>query len=141
MDLIEKRFFKSFECDYVFFKWFDNFNGVKSMQKSVQLEKASILFNCASLFSQMTIDADPDEKMLYWQKAAGCLSLLSSSYSFYTPTLDMSNIFLNIYHDIFICQAYEIKCKLMLNILNKSQNVKLIFSGYINCSKIFAWVF
>jgi hypothetical protein len=111
------------------------------MQKSVQLEKASILFNCASLFSQMTIDADPDEKMLYWQKAAGCLSLLSSSYSFYTPTLDMSNIFLNIYHDIFICQAYEIKCKLMLNILNKSQNVKLIFSGYINCSKIFAWVF
>ncbi len=145
LDLIEKRFFRSFECDCVFFRWHDILNGVQSIQKSIQFEKASVLFNCASIYTQMTsFDWSShcnDDKLAYWLKAAGCLVYLSSHYSFYSPSLDMCTMFLSIYEEIFICQAYEIKCKIFLNLLNKSDNSKLIFSGYMNCSKIFSLVY
>jgi hypothetical protein len=90
--LAEKRFFQFSQCTFVHFTWFDCINGVESTQKSIQFEKASILFNIAALYTQLASifsdgsngisnngkednESKLEDQLIYWLKAAGCLEV------------------------------------------------------------------
>lgn len=148
LNLTEKRFFQGSQCTNVNFTWFDSINGVESTQKSIQFEKASILFNCAALYSQIAAiccdgssDRKLDDQLINWLRAAGCLKYLNTNFS-NSPSLDMSSFMLHFFADIFVCQAYEIKSKLLL-LTNNEFNVydpKHLFVTYTNCSRIYSHV-
>ena len=134
-------------------------NGVESTQKSIQFEKASILFNIAALYTQLaSIFSDSpngiqnmgkeenesklEDQLIYWLKAAGCINYLNANFS-NSPSLDMSAFSLYFFVDIFMTQAYEIKAKLILNSLTKCSNnyeAKCMFVNYTNCSRIYSHV-
>ena len=147
LQLIERRFFQNSQCSHVFFTWFDSINGVESTQKSVQFEKASILFNCATLYTQLAAiccdgkDQLREDQLIYWQKAAGCLYFLTNNFS-NSPSFDMSSLLLNIFIDVFICQAYEVKAKLLIieTLSNDQSNVLKLFCSYMTCARIYSHV-
>jgi hypothetical protein len=148
---VEKRFFQNSQCESVFFTWYDSINGIESTQKSIEYEKASVIFNCAALYSQLAaICCDGkqnrlDEQLNHWQKAAGCLSYLSKNFS-NSPTLDMSSFVARFFTDVFMCQAYENKCKIIFanHVCRNSKydlnEPKNLFVTYAHCAKIFAHV-
>lgn len=159
--LIERRFFQNSQCDHVYFTWYDSINGIESTQKSIQFEKASILFNCATLFTQLaaiccdsgevtttpaTSNKSPsshlNEQLSYWLHAAGCLNYLNTNFS-NSPSLDMSAHVLEFFIDVLVCQAYEIKAKLTL-LTSSAQcdlfDTKHVFVTYVKCAKIYSYV-
>lgn len=145
--IVEKRFFQNSQCNQIYFTWYDSINGVESTQKSIQFEKASIMFNCSALYSQLAAiccdinDQKLEEQMIYWLKAAGCINYLNTNFT-NSPSLDMSPFILDIFFDIFLSQAYEIKTKILLMDKNESgiNHLRHIFFTFINCSKIYAHV-
>lgn len=147
MNIVEKRFFQNSQCNQIYFTWYDSINGIESTQKSIQFEKASVLFNCSALYSQLAAiccdvnDQKLHEQMNYWLKAAGCLNYLNTNFS-NSPSLDMSPLMLYIFYEIFLSQAYEIKAKILLVSSNELDiyDVNHCFMSYINCSKIYAHV-
>lgn len=149
LQLLERRFFQNSQCNHVFFTWYDSINGVESTQKSIQFEKASILFNCATLYTQLAaICCDGKEQLredqlIYWQKAAGCLHFLTNNFS-NSPSFDMSSLLLNFFIGIFICQAYEVKAKLLiLDIMSDAEqatNVQKVFCSYMTCARIYSHI-
>lgn len=148
---IEKRFFQDSQCDGVFFTWYDSINGIESSQKSIQFERASVIFNCSALYSQLAgicYDGKPEklnEQMSYWQKAAGCLVYLTKNFS-NSPTPDMNPCLVNLFVEIFMCQAYETKCKLSLtefrdnNVKYDFNSAKNLFTTYATCARVFSYV-
>ena len=150
LSLVERRFFQNSQCKHVYFTWFDSLNGVESTQKSIQFEKAAILFNCATLFTQLAAiccDGNNSPKVLneqlsYWLQAAGCLNYLNTNFS-NSPSLDMSAFVLSFFTDVFLCQAYEIKAKLLLFANADECDVfdsKHVFVTYIKCSRLYSFV-
>lgn len=147
LNIIEKRFFQNSQCNQIYFTWYDSINGIESTQKSIQFEKASILFNCSALYSQLAAiccdinDQKLDDQMNYWLKAAGCINYLNTNFT-NSPSLDMSPFILYIFSDIFLSQAYEIKVKILLKAKNESDtnHLRHKFFTFINCSKIYAQV-
>lgn len=140
--LIEKRFFNlQSQCNYIYFTWYDCINGIQSTQKSIQYEKASILFNCAALYTQIAAirqngkDNLLIDQQMHWQAAAGCLKYLNVNFS-NSPSMDMSNQILDLFVDIFLCQAHESMAK---RILLKESKIKQ-FSSLISISKIYSHV-
>jgi ribosome-associated toxin RatA of RatAB toxin-antitoxin module len=139
--LVEKRFFNlQSQCNYIYFTWYDCINGIQSTQKSIQYEKASVLFNCAALYSQIAAIRQNgkenllNEQKLHWQLAAGCLKYLNVNFS-NSPSLDMSNQVLDLFIETFISQAYESLAKSFI----KESKIKQ-FSNFISVSKIYAHV-
>lgn len=151
MNIVEKRFFQNSQCNFIFFTWYDSINGIESTQKSIQFEKASIIYNCAALYTQLgAIISDGnehkiklDEQMSYWLKAAGCLSYLNANFS-NSPSLDMSSFMVSFFTEVFICQAYEIRTKILLSpanvFLSNKYDCKSLFISYTNASKIYSHV-
>ncbi len=147
LQLIERRFFQNSQCGHVFFTWYDSINGVESTQKSIQFEKASILFNCATLYTQLAAiccdgnEQKHEEQMIYWQKAAGCLKFLTTNFS-NSPSFDMSSILLNIFIETFACQAYEMKTKML--VINVSQSIEFSpikkFCTYLTCARLYSHI-
>jgi hypothetical protein len=153
----EKRFFQGSQCESVFFTWYDSINGIESTQKSVEYEKASIIFNCAALHSQLAAiccDGKPsrlEEQLMHWQKAAGCLAYLGKNFSD-SPTLDMTSFVTHFFTHVFMCQAYENRCKqTALAAHHRTATTtaatkydlsepKNSFLLYANCAKTFAHV-
>lgn len=140
LTLIEKRFFRFSQCDRIHFTWYDALNGEQSTQKSIQLEKASIIFNCAALYTQIAAVRQNghsymlDDQKLMWQSAAGCMQFLNTNFS-NSPSFDMKNSIVEIFIDILMSQAYEIDAKILLqNIGNR------FFINFINLAKIYAHV-
>jgi hypothetical protein len=74
------------------------------------------------------------EQKLYWQYAAGCLDYLNANFS-NSPSMDMNNHALQLFIDIFMCQAYEVEAKILL----KGAQVKQ-FYNYVNVAKIYSYV-
>ena len=150
--LIEKRFFQYSQCAHVYFTWFDCINGVESTQKSIQFEKAAILFNIAALYTQLASvfsdgkdgnESKLEDQLIHWLKAAGCISFLNANFS-NSPSLDMSAFLLGFFGDVFMSQAYELKAKLILYSMTKSSNnfdAKTVFINYTNCARIYSHVF
>lgn len=81
-------------------------------QQNLLLEKASILFNMAALFSQIGTRSDRqtivglDEAVSSFQKVAGVLNLLKETYT-HTPSYDMSPAMLSTLIRMMLAQSQE----------------------------------
>jgi hypothetical protein len=140
---IEKRFFHQSQCNFIYFTWNDSINGIQSTQKSIQFEKASILFNCAALYTQIAGLRQNSahnsiyllsEQKLYWQSAAGCMKYLNANFS-NAPSMDMSGKVLELFVEIFVCQAYEVEVKILLK---HSDTIE--FCNFLTIAKIYSHV-
>lgn len=112
LPLIESRFFSPTHQTGIFFTWYDSFTGVPVCQQNLSLEKASILFNMAALFSQIGTRSNRqttvglEEAISSFQKAAGILNHLKESFT-HTPSYDMSPAMLSMLIRMMLAQAQE----------------------------------
>ncbi|XP_030582323.1 rhophilin-2 isoform X1 [Archocentrus centrarchus] len=112
LPLIESRFFPPTRQTGIFFTWYDSFTGVPLCQQNLSLEKASILFNMAALYSQIGTRANRqtvaglEEAVSSFQKAAGVLNHLKETFT-HTPSYDMSPAMLSMLIRLMLAQAQE----------------------------------
>uniref|UniRef100_A0AAX7UYP2 Rhophilin, Rho GTPase binding protein 2 n=1 Tax=Astatotilapia calliptera TaxID=8154 RepID=A0AAX7UYP2_ASTCA len=112
LPLIESRFFSPTRQTGIFFTWYDSFTGVPLCQQNLSLEKASILFNMAALYSQFGTRANRqtltglEEAVSSFQKAAGVLNNLKETFT-HTPSYDMSPAMLSMLIRLMLAQAQE----------------------------------
>ncbi|XP_056134738.1 rhophilin-2 [Lampris incognitus] len=112
LPLLESRFFSPTRQTGIFFTWYDSFTGVPVCQQNLSLEKASILFNMAALYTQIGTRSDRQtqaglqEAVSSFQKAAGILSQLKETYT-HTPSYDMSPAMLSMLIRMMLAQAQE----------------------------------
>ncbi|XP_072321078.1 rhophilin-2 isoform X2 [Eucyclogobius newberryi] len=112
LPLVESRFFSPSRPTGIFFTWYDSFTGVPVCQQNLSLEKASILFNMAALYSQIGTRSNRqasdglDEAISSFQKAAGTLHHLKETFT-HTPSYDMSPAMLSMLIRMMIAQAQE----------------------------------
>lgn len=112
LPLIESRFFSPTRQTGIFFTWYDSFTGVPLCQQNLSLEKASILFNMAALYSQLGTRANRqiltglEEAVSSFQKAAGVLNNLKETFT-HTPSYDMSPAMLSMLIRLMLAQAQE----------------------------------
>ncbi|KAK9543033.1 hypothetical protein VZT92_000846 [Zoarces viviparus] len=112
LPLMESRFFPPTRQTGMFFTWYDSFTGVPVCQQNMSLEKASMLFNMAALYSQIgtrsnrqTI-AGLEEAISSFQKSAGILNHLKETFT-HTPSYDMSPAMLSMLIRMMLAQAQE----------------------------------
>ncbi|XP_075934089.1 rhophilin-2 [Anarhichas minor] len=112
LPLMESRFFPPTRQTGMFFTWYDSFTGVPVCQQNMSLEKASILFNMAAIYSQIgtrsnrqTI-AGLEEAISSFQKSAGILNHLKETFT-HTPSYDMSPAMLSMLIRMMLAQAQE----------------------------------
>ncbi|XP_054468938.1 rhophilin-2 [Anoplopoma fimbria] len=112
LPLMESRFFPPTRQTGIFFTWYDSFTGVPVCQQNLSLEKASILFNMAALYSQIgtrsnrqTI-AGLEQAISAFQKSAGILNHLKETFT-HTPSYDMSPAMLSMLIRMMLAQAQE----------------------------------
>ncbi|XP_056235802.1 rhophilin-2 isoform X2 [Seriola aureovittata] len=112
LPLMESRFFAPNRQTGIFFTWYDSFTGVPVCQQNLSLEKASILFNMAALYSQIGTRSDRQtivglqEAISSFQKAAGVLNHLKETFT-HTPSYDMSPAMLSMLIRMMLAQAQE----------------------------------
>ncbi|XP_020797074.1 rhophilin-2 isoform X1 [Boleophthalmus pectinirostris] len=112
LPLVESRFFSPSRQTGIFFTWYDSFTGVPVCQQNLSLEKASILFNMAALYSQIGTRSNRqtpeglEEAISSFQKAAGTLHHLKETFT-HTPSYDMSPAMLSMLIRMMIAQAQE----------------------------------
>ncbi|XP_053275423.1 rhophilin-2 isoform X1 [Pleuronectes platessa] len=112
LPLMESRFFSPNRPTGIFFTWYDSFTGVPLCQQNMSLEKASILFNMAALYSQIGTRSDRQtivglaEAISSFQKAAGILNHLKETFT-HTPSYDMSPAMLSMLIRMMLAQAQE----------------------------------
>ncbi|XP_065809241.1 rhophilin-2 isoform X2 [Labrus bergylta] len=112
LPLMESRFFSPSRPTGIFFTWYDSFTGVPVCQQNLSLEKASILFNMAALYSQIGTRSDRqtivglEEAISSFQKAAGTLNHLKETFT-HTPSYDMSPAMLSMLIRMMLAQAQE----------------------------------
>ncbi|KAI9517950.1 Rhophilin-2 [Dissostichus eleginoides] len=112
LPLMESRFFSPNRQTGIFFTWYDSFTGVPVCQQNLSLEKASILFNMAALYSQIGTRNDRqtivglEEAISSFQKAAGILNHLKETFT-HTPSYDMSPAMLSMLIRMMLAQAQE----------------------------------
>lgn len=112
LPLMESRFFSPTRQTGIFFTWYDSFTGVPVCQQNLSLEKASILFNMAALYSQIGTRSDRqtiaglEEAISSFQKSAGILNHLKETFT-HTPSYDMSPAMLSMLIRMMLAQAQE----------------------------------
>ncbi|KAM9766020.1 rhophilin-2 isoform 1-T1 [Menidia menidia] len=112
LPLIESRFFSPTRQTGIFFTWYDSFTGVPVCQQNLSLEKASVLFNMAALFTQIGTRSDRqtivglEEAISSFQKAAGILNYLKETFT-HTPSYDMGPAMLSMLIRLMLAQAQE----------------------------------
>lgn len=112
LPLMESRFFAPNRQTGIFFTWYDSFTGVPVCQQNLSLEKASILFNMAALYSQIGTRSDRqtivglEEAISSFQKAAGILNHLKETFK-HTPSYDMSPAMLSMLIRMMLAQTQE----------------------------------
>ncbi|XP_068455561.1 rhophilin-2 [Clinocottus analis] len=112
LPLMESRFFSPNRQTGIFFTWYDSFTGVPVCQQNLSLEKASILFNMAALYSQIGTRSDRqtisglEEAIASFQKSAGILNQLKETFT-HTPSYDMSPAMLSMLIRMMLAQAQE----------------------------------
>uniref|UniRef100_A0A674PKS1 Rhophilin, Rho GTPase binding protein 2 n=1 Tax=Takifugu rubripes TaxID=31033 RepID=A0A674PKS1_TAKRU len=112
LPLIESRFFSPTHHTGIFFTWYDSFTGVPVCQQNLSLEKASIFFNMAALYSQIGTRSDRqtitglEEAIASFQIAAGTLNQLKETYT-HTPSYDLSPAMLSMLIRLMLAQAQE----------------------------------
>uniref|UniRef100_A0A1A8HXF7 Rhophilin, Rho GTPase binding protein 2 n=1 Tax=Nothobranchius kuhntae TaxID=321403 RepID=A0A1A8HXF7_NOTKU len=112
LPLIESRFFSPTRQNGIFFTWYDSFTGVPVCQQNLLLEKASILFNMAALYSQIGTRSDRqtreglEQAIAAFQKAAGVLNLLKETFT-HIPSYDMSPAMVSMLIRLMLAQAQQ----------------------------------
>ncbi|XP_017281377.1 rhophilin-2 isoform X2 [Kryptolebias marmoratus] len=112
LPLIENRFFSPARQTGIFFTWYDSFTGMPVCQQNLSLEKASILFNMAALYSQIGTRSDRQtveglkEAVSAFQKAAGVLNLLKETFT-HIPSYDMSPAMISMLIRLMLAQAQQ----------------------------------
>ncbi|KAL6112802.1 rhpn2 [Pungitius sinensis] len=112
LPLIESRFFPPTRQTGIFFTWYDSFTGVPVCQQNLSLEKASILFNMAALYSQIGTRSNRqtieglEQAISSFQKSAGILNHLKETFT-HTPSYDMSPAMLSMLIRMMLAQAQE----------------------------------
>ncbi|XP_059368771.1 rhophilin-2-like [Carassius carassius] len=112
LSFLEPRFFSPTRQIAIFFTWYDSFTGVPVCQQNISLEKASILFNMAALYSQIGTRADRqtqaglEDAIAAFQKSAGVLHYLKETFT-HTPSYDMSPAMLSMLIRLMLAQAQE----------------------------------
>ncbi|KAI5088588.1 rhophilin-2 [Silurus meridionalis] len=112
LSLLEGRFFSPNRHMGIFFTWYDSFTGVPVCQQNISLEKASILFNMAALYTQIGTRCDRhthaglEDAITALQKSAGVLNHLKETFT-HTPSYDMSPAMLNMLIKMLLAQAQE----------------------------------
>ncbi|XP_054916034.1 rhophilin-2 isoform X2 [Poeciliopsis prolifica] len=112
LPLIENRFFSPTRQTGIFFTWYDSFTGVPVCQQNLSLEKASMVFNMAALYSQIGTRSDRQtitglqEAISSFQRAAGMLSHLKAVFT-HIPSYDMSPAMVSMLIQLMIAQAQE----------------------------------
>ncbi|XP_048040943.1 rhophilin-2 isoform X2 [Megalobrama amblycephala] len=112
LSFLETRFFSPTRQLGIFFTWYDSFTGMPVCQQNVSLEKASILFNMAALYSQIGTRADRqtqaglEDAIAAFQKSAGVLHFLKETFT-HTPSYDMSPAMLSMLIRMMLAQAQE----------------------------------
>ncbi|XP_071766635.1 rhophilin-2 isoform X1 [Centroberyx gerrardi] len=112
LPLLESRFFSPTRQTGIFFTWYDSFTGVPVCQQNLSLEKASILFNMAALYTQIGTRSDRqtiaglEEAISCFQKAAGILNHLKETFT-HTPSYDMSPAMLSMLIRMMLAQSQE----------------------------------
>ncbi|XP_037553548.1 rhophilin-2 [Nematolebias whitei] len=125
LPLIENRFFSPTRQTGIFFTWYDSFTGMPVCQQNLSLEKASILFNMAALYSQIGARSDRqtteglEEAISAFQKAAGLLNLLKETFT-HIPSFDMSPAMISMLIRLMLSQAQQ--CLLEKIVLNGVPN-------------------
>ncbi|KAA8595998.1 hypothetical protein FQN60_011289 [Etheostoma spectabile] len=122
---MESRFFSPSRQTGIFFTWYDSFTGVPLCQQNLSLEKASVLFNMAALYSQIGTRSDRqtiaglEEAISSFQKSSvrfqavliahshpGILNHLKETHT-HTPSYDMSPAMLSMLIRMMLAQAQE----------------------------------
>ncbi|KAL4642176.1 rhophilin-2 isoform X2 [Arapaima gigas] len=112
VSLIESRFFSPSGQNGIFFTWYDSFTGMPVCQQNISLEKASLLFNMAALYTQIGTRCDRQTRVglenaiTAFQKAAGVLTHLKETFT-HTPSYDMSPAMLSMLVRMMLAQAQE----------------------------------
>uniref|UniRef100_A0A671RFS8 Rhophilin-2 n=1 Tax=Sinocyclocheilus anshuiensis TaxID=1608454 RepID=A0A671RFS8_9TELE len=112
LSFLETRFFSPTRQIGIFFTWYDSFTGVPVCQQNISLEKASMLFNMAALYSQIGTRADRqtqtglEDAIAAFQKSAGVLHYLKETFT-HTPSYDMSPAMLSMLIRLMLAQAQE----------------------------------
>uniref|UniRef100_A0A4W4GNI4 Rhophilin, Rho GTPase binding protein 2 n=1 Tax=Electrophorus electricus TaxID=8005 RepID=A0A4W4GNI4_ELEEL len=112
LSLVESRFFTPNRQMGIFFTWYDSFTGVPVCQQNLSLEKASLLFNTAALYTQIGTRSDRqtfsglEEAIAAFQKSAGVLHQLKETFT-HTPSYDMSPAMLSMLIKMMLAQAQE----------------------------------
>lgn len=112
LSLLENRFFSPNRQLGLFFTWYDSFTGVPVCQQNISLEKASILFNMAALYTQIGTRSERDTQaglensISALQKSAGVLTYLKETFT-HTPSYDMSPAMLSMLIRMMLAQAQE----------------------------------
>ncbi|XP_065145597.1 rhophilin-2 isoform X1 [Paramisgurnus dabryanus] len=112
LSFLETRFFSPTRQIGIFFTWYDSFTGVPVCQQNLSLEKASLVFNMAALYSQVgtrsnrQTQAGLEEAITAFQKSAGVLHYLKETFT-HTPSYDMSPAMLSMLIRLMLAQAQE----------------------------------
>ncbi|KAG7275816.1 LOW QUALITY PROTEIN: hypothetical protein CRUP_016756 [Coryphaenoides rupestris] len=91
---------------------YDSFTGVPLCQQNLSLEKASVLFNMAALYTQIGTRSDRqtlaglDQAVSAFQKAAGVLKHLKETFT-HIPSYDLSPAMLGMLTSMMLAQAQE----------------------------------
>ncbi|XP_076855248.1 rhophilin-2 isoform X2 [Brachyhypopomus gauderio] len=112
LSLVESRFFTPTRQMGIFFTWYDSFTGVPVCQQNISLEKASLLFNVAALYTQIGTRSNRqtlaglEEAIVAFQKSAGVLHQLKETFT-HTPSYDMSPAMLSMLIKMMLAQVQE----------------------------------
>ncbi|KAJ7311926.1 hypothetical protein JRQ81_006246 [Phrynocephalus forsythii] len=112
LGFIENRFFSPNRHLGILFTWYDSFTGVPVCQKNLSLEKASVLFNIAAVYTQIgtrchrQTPAGLQKAINAFQRAAGVLNYLKETFT-HTPSYDMSPAMLSVLVKMMLAQAEE----------------------------------
>ncbi|CAG9799344.1 unnamed protein product [Chironomus riparius] len=115
----ERRFFPVEQRNIgLFFEWFDSITGEPSCQKTIALEKASILFNIAALYTQIGAKTDRTkvDELNYavdcFLKASGIFQHIIETFT-NAPSFDLQPYVLDIFVLLMRSQAHECRFKVL----------------------------
>lgn len=109
---LESRFFPGGRHPHLFFTWYDSLTGLPVCQPHLSLEKASVLFNMAALYTQNGARTDRRSPAglhaaaIAFRSAAGLLSELRETYT-HVPSFDLSPAVQGVLLHLLLAQARE----------------------------------
>ncbi|XP_066946603.1 rhophilin-2-B-like [Macrobrachium rosenbergii] len=109
---IDRRFFPPDRSLGIYFEWYDSLTGTPSCQRTVAFEKACILFNLGSLYTQLGARHDRtssnglDAAVNNFLRAAGMFQYLHDTFT-NAPSKDLSPEVLDMLIRLMLAQARE----------------------------------